>query len=132
MTKINYLAVLVSAVSTFAIGGLWYSPLLFQRAWMRANKMTEADLATDGNGKMFGLAFVFAIAMSFNLAMFLDAPETTTAWGATAGALAAIWVALGIGTVALFERRPAAYTAINGGYWLVSFVVMGAILGAWR
>lgn len=132
MTKINYFAVLVSAASTFAIGGLWYSPLLFQRAWMRANKMTEADLATDGNGKVFGLAFVFAIAMSFNLAMFLDAPETTTAWGATAGALAAIWVALGIGTVALFERRPAAYTAINGGYWLVSFVVMGAILGAWR
>jgi len=132
MTKINYFAVLVSAASTFAIGGLWYSPLLFQRAWMRANKITEADLPTDGNGKIFGLAFVFALAMSFNLAMFLDAPDTTTAWGATAGALAAIWVALGIGTVALFERRPAAYTAINGGYWLVSFVVMGAILGAWR
>ena len=31
-----------------------------------------------------------------------------------------------------FERRPFAYTAINGGYWLVSFVVMGTILGAWR
>jgi hypothetical protein len=132
MTKINYLAVLVSAASTFAIGGLWYSPLLFQRAWMRANKMTEADLATDGNARIFGLAFVFAVVMSFNLAMFLDAPDTTMAWGAAAGALSAIWVALGIGTVALFERRPPAYTAINGGYWFVSFVVMGAILGAWR
>jgi hypothetical protein len=132
MTKINYLAVLVSAASTFAIGGLWYSPLLFQRAWMRANKMTEADLATDGNAKIFGLAFAFAVVMSFNLAMFLDAPDTTVAWGAAAGALSAIWVALGIGTVALFERRPPAYTAINGGYWFVSFVVMGAILGAWR
>jgi Protein of unknown function (DUF1761) len=132
MKSINYLAVIVSAVSTFAIGGLWYSPLLFQRAWMRANKLTEADLATGGTGKIFGLAFVFALVMSFNLAMFLAAPDTTTAWGAAAGALAAVWVALGIGTVALFERRPLAYTAINGGYWLVSFVVMGAILGAWR
>lgn len=132
MESVNYLAVLVAAVSTFVIGGLWYSPLLFQRAWMRANNFTEADLGTGGTGKIFGLAFVFALVMSFNLAMFLNAPDTTWTWGAAAGALAAVWVALGIGTVALFERRPLAYTAINGGYWLVAFVIMGAILGAWR
>ncbi len=132
MESINYLAVLVAAVSTFMIGGLWYSPMLFQRAWMNANKLTEADVSAGGQGKIFGLAFGFALVMSFNLAMFLNAPDTTTMWGATAGALAAIWVALGIGTVALFERRPMAYTVINGGYWLVSFVVMGTILGAWR
>jgi Protein of unknown function (DUF1761) len=129
---INYLAVFAAAASTFLIGGLWYSPLLFQRAWMRANNLTENDLRAGGQAKIFGLSFVFALVMALNLAMFLNAPDTTTTWGATAGLLAAIWVALGIGTVALFERRPFAYTAINGGYWLVSFVVMGAILGAWR
>jgi hypothetical protein len=69
--------------------------------------------------------------MALNLAMFLNAPDTT-AWGAAAGALTAIWVVLGIATVALFERRPPAYIAINGGYWLVSLVAMGTILGAWR
>lgn len=130
--SINYLAVVAAAVSTFLIGGLWYSPLLFHRAWMRANDLTEADLQTGGQAKIFALSFVFALVMALNLAMFLNAPDTTTTWGATAGLLAAIWVALGIGTVALFERRPFAYTAINGGYWLVAFVVMGAILGAWR
>ena len=132
MESINYLAVLAAAASTFAVGGLWYSPVLFQRAWMKANNLTEADLAGGGTGKIFGLAFVFAVVMSLNLAMFLNAPGTTVTWGATAGALTAVWVALGIGTVALFERRPAAYTAINGGYWFVSLVLMGAILGAWR
>ena len=130
--SINYLAVLAAAVSTFGIGGLWYSPMLFQQAWMRANKLTPADLAGANMAKIFGLAFVFALIMAFNLAMFLNAPDTTVAWGAAAGALAATWVALGIGTVALFERRPWTYTAINGGYWFVSFVVMGTILGAWR
>jgi hypothetical protein len=29
--QINYLAVLAAAVSTFLIGGLWYSPAMFQR-----------------------------------------------------------------------------------------------------
>ena len=132
MESINYFAVLVAAAATFLVGGLWYSPMLFQRAWMKANNLTEADLAGGGTGRIFGLAFLFAVVMSLNLAMFLNAPGTTVTWGATAGALTAVWVALGIGTVALFERRPAAYTAINGGYWFVSLVLMGAILGAWR
>jgi hypothetical protein len=132
LESINYLAVLAAAAATFLVGGLWYSPVMFQRAWMNANNLTEADLARGGTGKIFGLAFVFAVVMSLNLAMFLNAPGTTVTWGATAGALTAVWVALGIGTVALFERRPAAYTAINGGYWFVSLVLMGAILGAWR
>ena len=132
MDQINYLAVVTAAVSTFLIGGLWYSPLLFQRAWMGANGFTEADVNKGSVGMIFGLSFLFSLVMSLNLAMFLDDPSTTAAWGATAGALAAIWVALGIGTIALFERRPWTYTAINGGYWLVAFVVMGGILGAWR
>lgn len=46
--------------------------------------------------------------------------------------LAAVWVALGIATIALFERRSWSYILINAGYWIVSFVVMGTIIGAWR
>lgn len=132
MESINYLAVIVAAVSTFVIGGLWYSPVLFHRAWMRANGFSDADLAGGSETRIFGLAFVFAVIMALNLAMFLNAPDTTMVWGATAGALAAIWVVFGMATIAAFERRPPAYVAINGGYWLVSLAVMGAILGAWR
>lgn len=132
MEGLNYLAVMTAALSSFVIGGLWYSPVLFQRAWMKANGFSDADLAKGGQGTIFGLAFVFAVVMAFNLAMFLNAPDTTWTWGASAGALTAIWVALGIGTVALFERRPAAYTLVNGGYWFVALVVMGTIIGGWR
>jgi hypothetical protein len=132
MGNINIPAILVAAVATFVIGGLWYSPALFHGPWMRANRFAEGDVSTGNTGLIFGLAFLFAVVMSLNLAMFLDAPGTTMAWGAAAGGLASIWVLLGIGTVALFERRPATYTLVNGGYWVVSLIVMGAILGAWR
>ena len=132
MGDLNVLAILGAALVTFVVGGLWYSPALFHRPWMRANRFADADLAGGNMAMIFGLAFVFAIGMAFNLAMFLNAPDTTLAWGATAGGLASIWVVLGIGTVALFERRPAAYTLINGGYWVVSLVLMGAIIGGWR
>jgi hypothetical protein len=71
--------------------------------------------------------------MSANLAMFLNDPKTTAAWGATAGFLAGFgWAALGMGIVSLFERRPWQYLAINGGYLTVALTLMGTILGAWR
>lgn len=130
---INYLAVLVAAFSAFALGGVWYSPLLFQKPWMKANGLSEADVAKGNPAVIFGGAFVLCLVMAANLAAFLGGPDTTVAWGAAAGALAGGgWVACGIGVVALFERRPAAYAVINGGYWAVALTVMGAIIGAWR
>jgi hypothetical protein len=132
MPDINLLAVIVAALSTFVIGGLWYSPLLFYKPWLRANGFAEADVQKGNPAIIFGLAFVFSVIMAANLAAFLAAPDTTLAWGVGAGALTAVWVVLGIAVVALFERRPWSYIFVNGGYWLVSFVVMGAILGGWR
>lgn len=133
MPHVNWLAVLAAAVSTFVLGGLWYSPVLFGRAWMSVNNLSEADLAKSNMARIFGLSFFFALIMAANLAAFLAEPKTTAAWGATAGFLAGFgWVALGIATIALFERRCWKYALINGGYMTVSFVIMGLILGAWH
>jgi uncharacterized protein DUF1761 len=133
MPHLNWLAVLAAAVSTFVIGGLWYSPVLFGRAWMSVNNLSETDLARSNMAKIFGLSFFFALIMAANLAAFLAEPRTTAAWGATAGFLAGFgWVALGIATIALFERRSWKYVLINCSYMTVSFVIMGLILGAWH
>jgi hypothetical protein len=130
---INCLAVLAAAVSTFVIGGLWCSPILFQKAWMGANGLKEEDLAGGNMAKIFGLAFLFEPIMAANLAAFPSGPDTTILFGAAAGALAGIgWVALGVSVLSLFERRPLKYAMINGGYFAVSFTVMGVILGSWR
>jgi hypothetical protein len=127
------MAVLAAAVSTFVLGGLWYSPAVFGRAWMSANGFSQADLSKGNTAKIFGLAFLFALVMAANLAAFLAEPKTTATWGATAGFLAGFgWVTLGLATIALFERRSAKYVLINGGYMTVSFAIMGLILGAWR
>lgn len=128
--QISIPAILVAAVSTFIIGGLWYG-VLFRQAWMAANSFTE-DQVKGGEARIFSIALVLALVMAANLAAFLGKPDTTMTWGATAGALTGVWIVGAIATVALFERRPFGYIAINGGYWMVSFIVMGAIIGAWR
>ena len=130
---VNWMAVAAAALSTFVLGGLWYSPLLFGRAWMNASGVRPEDLQKPGQAKIFAFSLVFSLLMAANLAMFLADARTTTAWGATAGFLAGFgWVALGLAVIALFERRSWKYIAINGGYMSVAFVLMGVILGAWR
>jgi len=126
----NPWAILASATSAFLVGGLWYSPLLFGAAWKRANRF--ASDPPPATGKIFATSFLLSLVMALNLAMFLNDPKTNLAWGATAGFLAGFgWVAMGIGIVSLFERRPLTYVLVNGGYLAVALVVMGAILGAW-
>jgi len=132
-STINYFAVLAAAVSTFVLGGLWYSPVLFGKAWMRANNFTDADVQTFSKARMFGWSIVLSLVMAINLAMFLGGAGTNATWGMTAGALAGLgWVAMAIAMIALFENKSWAYIAINGGYMTVAFTVMGLILGAWR
>jgi hypothetical protein len=130
---VNWLAVAVAAVSMFLVGGLWYSPLLFAKKWMLANGLTDEELRKrGGTGKIFGGAFALAFVSAANLGFFLGGAETTTAWGATAGALTAIWIVAAIGIVYLFERKPLALFFINAGYFVVALPLMGTILGAWR
>ncbi|HEX3880591.1 MAG TPA: DUF1761 domain-containing protein [Bryobacteraceae bacterium] len=132
MQTLNWWAIVVAAVSAFLIGGLWYSPALFGGPWKRANGFGKDALAPAG-ARIFAISFVASLVMAFNLAMFLNDPKTTLAWGATAGFLAGFgWVLMGIAIVSLFERRPWSYVAVNGGYLTVALVAMGAILGGWR
>jgi Protein of unknown function (DUF1761) len=128
---LNIWAILAATISAFVIGGLWYSPFLLGSAWKRANGFTADPPAAGPKG--FAIAFLLSLVMAFNLAMFLNAPTTTLAFGTTAGFLAgAGWVVTGIGIVAVFEHRSLKYVLINGGYLTVALTVMGAILGGWR
>jgi len=140
MGTVNWLAILVAGISAFVLGGVWYSPALFGKAWMKENRMTVEDVQKGNKSKIFGWAFVLSLLMAANLGMFLADPATPCAcipkvdlgWGATAGFLAGIWVFCGIAMVALFEHKTARYIFINGGYCVLALVLMGAIIGAWR
>jgi hypothetical protein len=131
IAAINWLAVVVAAGLTFLIGGLWYSPMLFARRWMALNRLTDNDMNQGNSGAIFGLSFVFALIAAISLAMFLG-PGVDIGFGTLAGFLVgATWVATSLATTFLFERRPIGLLAIDAGYHVVTFSLMGAILGAW-
>lgn len=131
-STLNYLAVGAAALSSFVLGGLWYSPALFGKAWMQATGITEASAKSQNMARIFGLALVASLVIAFNLAMFLG-QQSTVATGAFYGFLAGFgWVAMAFGINDLFEQRSFKLFAINAGYHTVSFTLMGVILGAWH
>jgi Protein of unknown function (DUF1761) len=130
MDAVNWLAVLAATVSMFVLGALWYGPL-FGKAWMRASGITEEQARQANMAKVFGLSFVLTLLAAFALAMFIG-PEATAGFGVFAGFMTgAFFIATAMGVVYLFEQRPFALWAIDSGYHIVGFTIMGAILGAW-
>ncbi len=132
MSTVNWLAVLVAGISAFVLGGVWYSPALFGKAWMKENNLTTETIKSSNSARTFGWGFILSLVMAANLAMFLNTPEMDLIMGLTYGLLAGVWVFCGIAIVALFELKSAKYIFINGGYCLVALGLMGAILGVWR
>lgn len=129
---INHIAVLICAVMSLVIGGLWWSPLLFAKAWQRETGLSDEQLKQMNPAKTFGLTFVLAYLASYNLAFFLGDNSTTWQWGVGAGLLAAFWAIAMYVIISLFEQRSLKHILINCGYIAVFFAIIGFILGIWR
>jgi len=133
MSTVNWLAILVAGISSFVVGGIWYSPGLFGKAWMKDNNFTEESIKKGNKGKIFGFTFIFSLLMAANLGMFLNDPaKIDLSMGALYGFLAGIWTFCAIAIHSLFELKPWRLILINGFYSVVSLTLMGAIIGVWR
>ena len=129
---INHLAVLVCAVLSLVIGGLWWSPLLFARTWQTEVGLSDEQLKSMNPAKVFGITFLLAYVSSYNLAFMLGDALTTWKWGIAAGLLAAIWAIAMYVIISLFEQRSLRHMLINCGYIAVYFAACGFVLGIWR
>lgn len=138
---INYLAVLVSAIIIFALGGLWYSPALFAKRWVALQNKTEeqmrAEAAAANMPLLYLTAFICAFIQAWVLAQVLGHMSQVAEIGVAHAAIfsALLWVGFAGSTSfasALFSGVPRQLWAINSLYNLVSFVIAGIILAVWR
>lgn len=133
-TGVNYLAVLVAALTAWLIGAAWY--MIFAEPWMAAHGWrNETDMLGPGAVPSlvpFVLAFLAELVMAWVLAELLGhLGHVTIRNGIMSGVV--IWLGFVVTAMAVnsaFSRRKAMLTAIDSGHWLVVLIVMGAILGA--
>jgi hypothetical protein len=157
----NLYAVLVAALVTLLVGFVWYNPKVFGTIWMNESGMTE-EKAKQGNMlKIFGLTIFYSLMLAFIMPALVVhqmgalgmvggdvalAKPSYTAFmadygdafrtykhGALHGFMTGLFIALPITAInALFEQKSWKYILINAGYWIVSLMIMGAIICGWK
>lgn len=131
MNGIPVLAVLAAALSSFLLGGLWYSPALFGTRWQQEAGDTR-DKAAGHPARVFGLAFGFALLAALAYAWLIPAPS-----GAMQALLQGLGVGLGVVAASFginyqFANRSTTLWLIDGGYHTVQFTIYGLVIGLWR
>jgi hypothetical protein len=130
--NLSWPAIIVAAISAFALGGLWYSPFMFAKMWMQETGITEESATRTNMFKVFSLAFILSLIASIFLAMFIG-PDAGGGYGALAGFMAGFgWVFTYMGISYLFESRTLMHFLINALYSIASLTIMGFIIGIWQ
>jgi hypothetical protein len=91
MHSLNWLPILVAAISTMVVGFLWYSPLLFAKSWMREmgydpNDKARMEEMKKNAGPAYGGSFVASLLSAFTFgshppcATVRRAPYRLDAW----------------------------------------------------
>ena len=132
-STLNWPAILVSTLVFFALGALWYNPVVFGKLWMKETGITKETTAKAKMPKIMGLTLLFTFIMVFNLAMFLNDPKIGATEGAMYGFLTGFgWVAMSVFVTGQYEFRSTRYMLIHAGYNTAGFTLAGLILGAWK
>ena len=136
-----FIAVIVSTIASFVLGGIWYAGPVFGNAWMAALGKTEADKQAMRKQapKGFVAGIIGAFISSTILGIFLLYGRGAGI-GLPVGILGGIvvgflvWFGFLLTTGvsgAIFEGRSSRLLGINLGFSIVSYLLMGAILGIW-
>jgi hypothetical protein len=127
----NYLAILVTTILGFVVGGLWYGPL-FGKVWMKELGLTEDSLKNSPMLKIFGLTIILNIIIALNLSAFLG-PKPDLLFGLLAGLAVGIgWVSTSLGIIYLFGRKSLKLYLIDASYQIIIYACMGSIIGVWK
>ncbi len=127
-SEFNVIAVLAASVAAMLLGGLWYSPLLFEKRW-RQLIATPDDQEPGNPVVIYGGAFALLILSAGVFHAFLG-PNPDFAFATGVGVAAGIaWAAGSLWISYLFEGRASGLYLINGGYHITQYTVYGLVFG---
>jgi len=134
MGPVNWLAVVVAAILAFAVGGLWYGPLLGRA---KLEEVGPGGLAARRNpGRTLGLTAALLLVSATMLghlvarlpAGSLDAKPWL--YFMMSGGLAVSFVIPALWISYTHQRLSTRLALIDAGYWIVAYLAMGAAFWA--
>ncbi len=134
---LNLLPLMVAILAAILVGAVWYSPWAFGTVWLRAsNHAKPAETGGRLSLTPFSLFFVplNALLTASVLWLMLYQLGVGTVIGSV-GVASLLWAGFALTTqiwLAVYAPRPLIVMIIDSGHLLASYMIMGAILGAWN
>ena len=135
--EVNYLAVFLAALSSMAVGSIWYARPVFGKAWAKMVNLDEQKMK-DGASRAIIVTMIVSFITAYVLAhvTFLSNHFFGNSYLQDA-LMTAFWLWLGLTAARFithdaFEGRPTKLTAMNISHELVTLLVMGLIIGLLR
>jgi len=126
---VNWIAIIIALVINMIIGAVWYG--IFADPWMQSVGKTREEIQADQDWKAYGVAGLNSLIMPFIMANVLNwAGASGIVPGLTVGLI--VWLgfmAMPQATNYAFAGHPRNLWFVDSGYHLVSFLVIGALLG---
>ncbi len=135
--QLNWLAVVVGALVYFALGALWYSPLLFSRAWQRSIGWDETRTPPQQSVMTYVVPLIAYLVMAVAVGLLAAATGTDEIGeGIVLGLILGIGLSLAHTFVdASFDPnkpQPWIWFAINGTYHALGLVIVSVIVAVWQ
>ena len=139
-SSINWLAVVVCVLVSFAVGFVYFSPKVFFDIWWKALGKTQKDQpGAGGMGMTWTLTALASIVEAISMAFVVPAIAGGMTGGVNAANGALVGFMLWLGFVAatsltnrMFAGHGLKVWAIEAGNHLIVLVLFGLILGAWH
>lgn len=125
MGEIIWLSIPICVVVGFVIGGLWYGPL-FQKPWMEDTGMTDEKKGPPV--KVFGGAIIHTLIAAVAINLLLDRTVGMVAH-VSGGVIIGVAAAAAFGINYMFSAQPRRLLYIDGGYTILMYGAMGAVVG---
>lgn len=126
---INWQTIFFAAASAFILGGIWYGPL-FGRIWRVAEGPPESRPGHQKHPALvYGLSFALMLVAAAALAMGLRREPSLQTAICVSLYVGVGWVATSFGVNYLFAGRRLVLLAVDAGYNVAMFALMGLIIG---
>ena len=132
--SINWLSIVIAALIPMIIGMIYYSKPLAGKAWMSSIGMTDEKMKSANMPVMMVVSLVMSFLIAFFMMNFTNGAGQEGEFdsykhGAFHGVLISIFFVIPISiSRGLFEQTSWKAMIINGIYWLITLVAMGAVL----
>ena len=130
--EINFMAVALGGVAFWVLGALWYSPLLFGKAWQSEVGLSDDDIKGGNMAIIFGGSLILMMMMSMALYFAVashPAEEMTFTHGMFHGMMMGVLTAAAsMGINYLYQRRSIKLFAIDAIYQVLGLALSGGVM----